>query len=287
MPEHDLPDHVTDALAIIRGYADEQPPKHSNWNWLLKAADMLETELKERRASPAPVSGATVKPLEWKDGYGVKWAAGSNPSALIRAAYGLGVHYTIHEKKLGGFILLITEAFRSFTAGNMLRCDSEDACRAAAQADYERRILAALSLPTPSDQPAYSAEDALRRARDIALQSEAAPICMSEIVKVADKALGEETPLPEWMTKPAPPAPVEATEAVPFPTQPMIFLLTENEGVLFDPQGKFHGWVMKRHPDGLWVSVRKLEAVDPEASLPPFLTAALQASKTSDQGAVE
>lgn len=63
----------------------------------------------------------------------------------------------------------------------------------------------------------------------------------------------------------------ESTKGFPLPTQPMVFLLAENEGVLFDPQGKFHGWIMRRHPDGLWVSVRKLEAVDPEESLPEFL----------------
>lgn len=50
----------------------------------------------------------------------------------------------------------------------------------------------------------------------------------------------------------------------PLATQPMVFLLSTDEGVLFDPQGKFHGWVMRRHPDGMWTSVRKLEAVDPE-----------------------
>ena len=54
--------------------------------------------------------------------------------------------------------------------------------------------------------------------------------------------------------------------------KPMVFLLKEGEGVLFDPQGKFHGWIMRKHPDGLWVSVRKLEAVDPDESLPGFLS---------------
>lgn len=50
----------------------------------------------------------------------------------------------------------------------------------------------------------------------------------------------------------------------PLETHPMVFLLSADEGVLFDPQGRFHGWIMRRHPDGMWTSVRKLEAVDPE-----------------------
>lgn len=54
------------------------------------------------------------------------------------------------------------------------------------------------------------------------------------------------------------------SDTFPLPTNPMVFLLSADEGVLFDPQGKFHGWIMRRHPDGMWISVRKLEAVDPE-----------------------
>lgn len=56
----------------------------------------------------------------------------------------------------------------------------------------------------------------------------------------------------------------DGNDAFPLATQPLVFLLSSDEGVLFDPQGKFHGWVMRRHPDGMWTSVRKLEAVDPE-----------------------
>ena len=29
--------------------------------------------------------------------------------------------------------------------------------------------------------------------------------------------------------------------------------------------GRFDGWLMRKHPDGQWVSVRKLESVDPFA----------------------
>lgn len=50
----------------------------------------------------------------------------------------------------------------------------------------------------------------------------------------------------------------------PMDTKPLVFMTAPNEGVLFDPQGKFHGWLMRRNNDGLWVSMRKLPAVDPE-----------------------
>jgi hypothetical protein len=54
------------------------------------------------------------------------------------------------------------------------------------------------------------------------------------------------------------------TVQAPWPTQPFVFLTSPGEGVLFDPQGKFHGWMMRQHADGAWITVRKLEAVDPE-----------------------
>lgn len=56
----------------------------------------------------------------------------------------------------------------------------------------------------------------------------------------------------------------ESVGAFPIEAKPMVFLLSADEGVLFDPQDKFHGWIMRRHPDGMWVSVRKLDAIDPE-----------------------
>ena len=62
-------------------------------------------------------------------------------------------------------------------------------------------------------QPGEAQEDdrtaALRRVRQIALQSETAPLSMCEIIKRVDIALGEETPLPDWFfaaIKDAPPA---------------------------------------------------------------------------------
>ena len=62
-------------------------------------------------------------------------------------------------------------------------------------------------------QPGEAQEDdrtaALQRVRQIALQSETAPLSMCEIIKRVDIALGEETPLPDWFfaaIKDAPPA---------------------------------------------------------------------------------
>lgn len=42
-----------------------------------------------------------------------------------------------------------------------------------------------------------------------------------------------------------------------------IILTSQDEGVLVERGGKFDGWLMRRHPDGQWVSVRKLDAADP------------------------
>ena len=46
----------------------------------------------------------------------------------------------------------------------------------------------------------------------------------------------------------------------------MIAKLTENEGVCID--GKWKGWLFRKHPNGQWVSVRKLDNVDPHADSP-------------------
>ena len=43
--------------------------------------------------------------------------------------------------------------------------------------------------------------------------------------------------------------------------EPRVFIIGDVTGVAVG--GRFHGWLMRRHPDGQWVSVRKLEAVDP------------------------
>lgn len=40
----------------------------------------------------------------------------------------------------------------------------------------------------------------------------------------------------------------------------MIAKISETEGVCLD--GKWRGWLFRKHPDGQWVSVRKLEVAD-------------------------
>lgn len=45
----------------------------------------------------------------------------------------------------------------------------------------------------------------------------------------------------------------------------MIAKISENEGVCLD--GRWKGWLFRKHPDGQWVSVRKLDETQPfEAS---------------------
>lgn len=41
----------------------------------------------------------------------------------------------------------------------------------------------------------------------------------------------------------------------------MIAKTSANEGVCLD--GKWKGWLFRKHPDGQWVSVRKLDEDDP------------------------
>lgn len=42
-----------------------------------------------------------------------------------------------------------------------------------------------------------------------------------------------------------------------------LFRINEREAVCFNPNGRFHGWLFLQHPDGHWVSFRKLEETDP------------------------
>lgn len=41
----------------------------------------------------------------------------------------------------------------------------------------------------------------------------------------------------------------------------MIAKISSNEGVCLE--GKWKGWLFRKHPDGQWVSVRKLDEADP------------------------
>lgn len=57
-----------------------------------------------------------------------------------------------------------------------------------------------------------------------------------------------------------------ALSASPVPASGVVatVLLTgEREGVMYAPGERFHGWLMHQHPDGQWISVRKLDQVDP------------------------
>lgn len=40
---------------------------------------------------------------------------------------------------------------------------------------------------------------------------------------------------------------------------PQLFELGDGRVVNFNPAGRFHGWIFRRHPDGQYVSERKLE----------------------------
>lgn len=51
------------------------------------------------------------------------------------------------------------------------------------------------------------------------------------------------------------------------PQQPKFLLLPDGNSVCVNPGGHFDGWLMRKHPDGQWVSVQRLdvaEFVEPE-----------------------
>lgn len=54
-------------------------------------------------------------------------------------------------------------------------------------------------------------------------------------------------------------------------SESVIYVTNPGEGVCIG--GRFNGWLMRRHPDGQWVSVRKLETVNPADSLPDWMKA--------------
>ena len=43
-----------------------------------------------------------------------------------------------------------------------------------------------------------------------------------------------------------------------------LFKIDDETAVCSNPGGRFHGWLFKRHPDGDWVSERKLEPAPPK-----------------------
>lgn len=40
-----------------------------------------------------------------------------------------------------------------------------------------------------------------------------------------------------------------------------LFQLSAEIAICCNPNGRFHGWLFRKHPDGQWVSVRKLDLV--------------------------
>lgn len=42
-----------------------------------------------------------------------------------------------------------------------------------------------------------------------------------------------------------------------------LFKISDDLAVNCNPNGRFHGWLFRRHPDGQFVSVRKLETIEP------------------------
>jgi hypothetical protein len=60
---------------------------------------------------------------------------------------------------------------------------------------------------------------------------------------------------------------VQIVEALEKVSPPEIFDLGNGFAVNFNPRGRFHGWLFRRHPDGQWVSVKKLEKDEPATGL--------------------
>lgn len=53
-----------------------------------------------------------------------------------------------------------------------------------------------------------------------------------------------------------------------------LFQIDDQTAVQCNPSGRFHGWLFRKHPDGQWVSFRKLELVEnPFGNLPAFANA--------------
>lgn len=108
-------------------YADQQAGK-----FVAEAAkplaDYLDTLRDERLA------GARVKALEWSTNWGT-----------IKAETPIG-HYFIEARRDGSFDCRLENVWKTWAS-------SSDAAKAAAQADYERRILSALAKPAGEAEP--------------------------------------------------------------------------------------------------------------------------------------
>ena len=56
---------------------------------------------------------------------------------------------------------------------------------------------------------------------------------------------------------------VQISEAIEYASQGRMFDLGNGLAVNFCPSGRFHGWIFRKHPDGYYVSVRKLDTIVP------------------------
>lgn len=112
------------------------------------------------RALPAVAASQSVrvKPLVWEgDGY---WCVGDNEGWLeeVNTPFGWGYAIEFSSSKQGSWVA--SSAFGKTLTG----FDSPDAAKAAAQADYEQRILAAVEVqPDPRDALIAGLVEALER----------------------------------------------------------------------------------------------------------------------------
>lgn len=124
-------------------------------------------------------SGQQVRALEWR-------SAGYDGQTLEASALGLEVFYRVHGKP--GDWTLTSPGAREYvhTPGYETRADAQ----AAAQADYERRVLAAL---TPAPQPSAATPTA-QEAEPVAClhgycDAENCPACSQDVQDVAQEAV--------------------------------------------------------------------------------------------------
>lgn len=106
------------------------------------------------------MQGVKIKPLVWEgDGH---WHSGDNEGWLEEANTPFGWGYAIEFGNLANGSWVVLSTFGETLTG----FDSPEAAKAAAQADYERRILAALEPnPTAQDREALIAATLERAAR--------------------------------------------------------------------------------------------------------------------------
>ncbi|MAM60819.1 hypothetical protein [Maritimibacter sp. UBA3975] len=107
---------IVERADVFRLGVDPTPDDVNEANWII---DRMTAEIERLRAAPK------VKPLEW-DG---------------RGTTGVMLQYRIHI----GYGLMNGVFALTLSGSTIGEFDSEEAAKAAAQADYERRILSALT----------------------------------------------------------------------------------------------------------------------------------------------